>query len=400
MSKVAWLDYDGGAREKALQLLSAFQKRESRDELGLGTIRDALSDMLFPGTSTVQTRLRYMLFVPWMFRELEERGESGASFLRRADEEERRLVKILKAGRDSEGVIGARSGEYVKRLPSDIYWAGLGVWGIRQREESIEEYGRGISAWRLAEKAYLAAKKKRRAFEDAEGSVSAPEPMWCTFLPVAPPDFPKNAAFELTRDEALFLQGKILALQRGSLLETLAQRRYNVEVAYPWELDFPEHREVLGHARTFAHVTHGATVLYNVLLARRRLETTGASGDDENLRRHEEELNAWMAKMSIAETAKWDVDSFFRIVPGIPRRTREFVRTWRDCVVATGGKIDVEAAIRLVRIREQSLKGPRSRFTNASALEKWGGTSGGLPIYRWHRVHRFMLDLYDGLEAD
>ena len=28
MSKIAWLDYDGAAREKALQLLSAFQEKE------------------------------------------------------------------------------------------------------------------------------------------------------------------------------------------------------------------------------------------------------------------------------------------------------------------------------------------------------------------------------------
>ena len=38
MSKIAWLDYDGAAREKTLQLLSAFQEKESVDELGLGTL--------------------------------------------------------------------------------------------------------------------------------------------------------------------------------------------------------------------------------------------------------------------------------------------------------------------------------------------------------------------------
>ena len=33
--------------------------------MGLGSLRDALSDALFPGTSYLQTRLRYVLFVPW-----------------------------------------------------------------------------------------------------------------------------------------------------------------------------------------------------------------------------------------------------------------------------------------------------------------------------------------------
>jgi hypothetical protein len=149
MSKIAWLDYDGAAREKALQLLSAFQEKESVDELGLGTIRDALSNKMFPGTSTVMTRLRYMLFVPWIFKRLEDERVYSNSFLRRADDDERNLVRVLKAkyGDKEEGVIGARSGEFVKRLPSDIYWSGLHVWGIRQKDISIEEYGNGISSW-------------------------------------------------------------------------------------------------------------------------------------------------------------------------------------------------------------------------------------------------------------
>ena len=47
--------------------------RRSRDELGLGAVRDSIADHLFPGTSTIQTRLRYMLFIPWLFRTLEGR---------------------------------------------------------------------------------------------------------------------------------------------------------------------------------------------------------------------------------------------------------------------------------------------------------------------------------------
>lgn len=38
------------------------------DELGIGSIRDTFSDELFPGTSTIQTRARYFLFVPWIMQ--------------------------------------------------------------------------------------------------------------------------------------------------------------------------------------------------------------------------------------------------------------------------------------------------------------------------------------------
>ena len=67
-STLTWLDHDPTARERSLRILALFRVRDSRDELGLGAIRDSFSDKLFPGTSTIQTRLRYMLFVPWVYQ--------------------------------------------------------------------------------------------------------------------------------------------------------------------------------------------------------------------------------------------------------------------------------------------------------------------------------------------
>ena len=65
LSALTWIDHDPATRERTLRILSLFQKRDSREELGLVAIRDSFADRLFPGTSTIQTRLRYMFFVPW-----------------------------------------------------------------------------------------------------------------------------------------------------------------------------------------------------------------------------------------------------------------------------------------------------------------------------------------------
>jgi Family of unknown function (DUF6361) len=67
MSSLAWIDFDEAERQRAQRIMALFEERESRDELGLGAIRDSIADHLFPGTSTIQTRLRYMLFIPWLF---------------------------------------------------------------------------------------------------------------------------------------------------------------------------------------------------------------------------------------------------------------------------------------------------------------------------------------------
>ena len=65
-----WLDYSQTDQRRAREIVAMFSQRESRDELGLGGIRDALSDTLFPATSVVLTR-------PWGERS-EDRRRAGA----------------------------------------------------------------------------------------------------------------------------------------------------------------------------------------------------------------------------------------------------------------------------------------------------------------------------------
>ena len=70
MSLLAWIDFDDAERQRAQRVMALFQERETRDELGLGAIRNSIADHLFPRTSTIQTRLHYMLFIHWLYRAL------------------------------------------------------------------------------------------------------------------------------------------------------------------------------------------------------------------------------------------------------------------------------------------------------------------------------------------
>lgn len=130
-SSFTWLDYSEIERQKMLDILSALKEHETRDELGIGVIRDAFADMFFPGTSTIQTRARYFLFVPWMYRSLEEKKVPSSKIEKRARGEEVRLIRALLDSDDTDGVIGKDAKENLKRLPSSIYWQGMDAWGIR-----------------------------------------------------------------------------------------------------------------------------------------------------------------------------------------------------------------------------------------------------------------------------
>ncbi len=66
MNQIGWIDFSPTHRNKVMLVMDFFKEQGVIDELGLGTIRDAISDLLFPGTSTIQTRAKYFLLIPWI----------------------------------------------------------------------------------------------------------------------------------------------------------------------------------------------------------------------------------------------------------------------------------------------------------------------------------------------
>ena len=97
--------------------MALFQERESRDELGLGGIRDFIADHLFPGTSTIQTRLRYMLFIPWLFQILESSSSGADQLAAEARALENCLANALKAGGELAGSSGVTPGPICNVFP-------------------------------------------------------------------------------------------------------------------------------------------------------------------------------------------------------------------------------------------------------------------------------------------
>jgi hypothetical protein len=394
-SRLSWIDHSPAERERMQRVLALFQERETRDELGIGAIRDALADQLFPGTSTIQTRLRYMLFVPWIYREIERREVPSAKVAAAARQRELELTATLIPGGDF-GIFGRTARGDLKRLPSSVYWAGLGTWGIRRYPGTQERYHRWLDElYRLRRAAH------RREADDPEGygRVDA----WHPKLPPAPPGFPHGATFRLTRDEADFLRQRIVATSPGSLLAHLVVHARPADAAAAWmHPDYasfpPEARELLSHARRFAEAMQGAAVLYNLMLAE-------AAEHREREEEHRGSLGRWAQGLDVPALAGWDLDRFWalagRTTHTVTDRARLFVGRWIELLRRTGGAVADHAEARaLVRARETTLKRGRSRFTNPRALEQWGGYAGMAPItFRWPTVSTYLLDLSQAEEG-
>ena len=402
-SVLAWLDHDSQARERTLRILSLFQEKESRDELGLGSVRDSIADQLFPGTSTIQTRLRYMLFVPWIYRSLEERRLPAESFAIQADLLERQLVQPLMNSDDLTGIFGKTAGKRLKRLPSSVYWAGLGVWGIRLTPFSQSEYHRRIDeTYRRRAGLKKSEVDARARGDDVDQELRTATFSWHPRLPKPPEKFPSEIDFALSREEAGFVRDRIQVACSNSLLSYLVLHCESAEASAPWaHPDYgsfsDRHKELLTHARLFSEVMHGAALSYNIQLARLR-------NHDKLVAEHQANFDKWSASFPLQEIREWSVPRMWELTIGhghtVTPQTRSFVRQWIDCTrQSPKDLLSNNEALNLVRRREMKLKGTRSRFRNQRALEQWGGYSGvGRLVYRWPYVRVLLKDLYQGLK--
>lgn len=64
--QLGWIDFSKEDRQKAFDVINLLSEQGAVDELGIGVIRDAFANYFFPGTSTIQTRAKYFLIVPYM----------------------------------------------------------------------------------------------------------------------------------------------------------------------------------------------------------------------------------------------------------------------------------------------------------------------------------------------
>jgi hypothetical protein len=396
-SLLAWLDHSEEDQRRMRELVAMFTQEESRDELGIGAIRDAFSNQLFPGTSVIQTRARYFLFVPWIFRQGGGRGLSGSALRDWGEKRERWLIPALKRGGDESGLIGRVAGPGVKILPSTIYWSGLQTFGIARHSGSLDQALRAPG---------------RLASDEADELTDRTASIWHPTLPAPPPGFFsfEAATFDLSFEEASWLAERIEERAAESILGYLLVHRLEPQAgsSAPWDDPAMIHlpgvlQAVVEHGRLFSLAIRGAALLYNLLLARRARDLGFDTGDLSIS--YEEELDEWWREVSTdPAVARWDRTAFWEVVGGsqaqIATSTVRWVNAWLDRVAdgtAAMAKSDGGLAT-LIADRERRLKGAKSRLVNERLLANWRGESGvGRLVYRWGIARTHLADIFAGL---
>jgi hypothetical protein len=392
-STFTWLDSSEKQRRKMKDVLDLFREQGTRDELGISTIRDAFADALFPGTGALQTRARYFFFIPWMYQALEDRKVPSANIERRARRFEVDLIDVLADSDDPDGAIGRQSRAALQRLPSNIYWSGLGLLGIRKFQGSQDQYHRSLDRY------YGARRGNKNDDGERIDEISA---NWVN-LPSSPPDFPASAIFSLAAEEADYLSERIIAAAPASFLAFLMrQTEDRADKSVPWDSEILDAvdasiRRQLEHGRNFSMVMHGAAVLYNLMLSEK-------VNNDEWVQKYRTAFAEWSSELLASRDALENrpLDDLWRCIEdcgaAIGRPTRQFVTRWVELVTAAPrpeAVADAPIARALVHQREVSLKQALARLDNPRARELWTGAAGlGRLTYRWYNARILCTDIF------
>ena len=396
-SLIAWLDSTPEEQRAAREIVNLFSQKESRDELGIGQIRDALSDILFPGTSTLHTRARYFLLIPWCYTLGSTGDASGERLKLRGQQQERELIEVLRPqAKGQQGLIGVDAGAGLKRLPSEVYWAGLQQYGIVSRAANSESLGTLARA--LSDGAHELT--ERRSSDWAQ-------------VP-APPgeDFPKGltGGLDLSGEEANWLAERIIATNGESVLASLIRSRRVLTsgTQFPWDVasrkEFPE----VGHAELFSGLMHGAAILYNLLIAERYDANESLTRLPDSADYYRDELDAWrkvFLKQQQNRIATWDRGAFWGLVenknPHISGKTKNFVNSWiSGAQKADDSSLSSNRSLRRLVTDRELRKGKQSRLGNQKMLAKWSGASGvGELDFRWTNVKTIVNDIQRGRSA-
>ena len=401
-SSVGWLDHNDEASRKMNETLRALDEPSTLDPLGLGSIRDAFSDLLAPGTSTIHTRLRYFLFIAWICQRIEKSDTTATQFASRLRSDEATLIGCLRDGGETAGVQGYTSGAKLKRMPSSAYWGGLRIWGFRKRDWSLADYGRNITRLR-------ALKKADGADETIGNSLTT---IW-NDMPKAPANFLEAGVnFKLTTEEAQFIIQRIRESSQKSLLAFLCSNpRMANDTKFPWDINqdsLPaELKKLLFDAQNISELTLGPQLVYNLLIARRAGTELGRDVA-EDVEYQLELLNDWADTISarqdeLVEWAKQLNVLWLELGAGanIPKRASEFVAKMIHLTLENPHKFAEDPRVQtLVQQREFELKNNRSRFKNLEALKEWKSPGfGGQLSYRWRIAESYLSDLADALES-
>ena len=386
--ELGWIDFSKTERNKVLSVLDLLGEKGVLDEMGIAPIRDAYSDLFFPGTSTIQTRAKYFLIVPYAFRDLEFNNQYTYSKLRKTfnDTEERCAHVFLDINPDENGVIGKRSiqsNSWVQRTPASIYWAGLRKYHIFKGKMSIDQYIKYVTVQKQDRSNNVNMGNRSDESHDDENAGDAQKIHYFN-IPTYKRDWFDSLDMNLTYDEGQFLKNQIIESCPDSLMAHVLKDDVKEFLDIPSFADlhtligrFPEDiRANFWNAKDFSDFCFALRVVYNMIVS-------------ENKNKRASEI---YSTLDFEDISKIDVDGIMNTFGIFNPYLRKFLKDSREAMANN----DLDELKNIIQRREVFLKGiNRSKTAHPGeyGADEW--FAGEYLNYRFNVARDIMADIYE-----
>jgi len=413
-SNIGWIFLSKEDEGKTMKVLEMLQATGTVDELGVGVVRNALSDAMFPGITTIMTRAKYFFIVPRILHSYihDNKGKEDVIEYLRKEENELMMILANKVGfADNKGVIGISVAKFnhelpkqrhkeLIRKPSAIYWNGI---------KSYRLYIGDLSLANLLDK--INRKKgdssDLRHYSPMEGeSKDEKEDSKYLFeLPDRPKNWKENIDIELTPQEANFLKNKIIDQYPDSLLtyilknadagkQFLQAKSFSEMCELPFIEKLSEiNQKIVKHALYFWKLLEGAHIRYNILLH----EKHGSESQKlEFIKRWE----LWLEEIKQIDWKAFDMGFVWSIVlrekASVKQHTKTFINQWIEAI--KNNDSDINKMDAWIERQERLNKGVRSklRLGNDERYKEWVGISN--MEYRFSNAKTIMRDILKNLK--
>jgi dsDNA-binding SOS-regulon protein len=408
MSALGWIDFSSDDRTRVQEVLALLKEPGTLDELGIGQVRDAFSDVLFPGFSTIQTKARYFLAVPKILLDWAEqppakrRKQPLATYLREAENELARTLRAnyLADGLQPEGVIGHTVVDNggVARRPSSTYWNGLRVFNIVATSKSLAEFCRD---WKQESDEFVSVDAEE-GNDDVdhhfESEVRRP--------PESKGPWREGLTLALSKREADFLSERFRTAKglqnsvAAQLLSTdlaesaIAQEHERFAALSVWASHQTNLNSIcrarIASAQRFSDAVEGAHIIFNRLLAE-KLE------DAELKARCVDEYDRWKARVTQAHVfhstapQEW-LEASFTVGAAVNQRTSSFLHDWNDAMCRAVSQKKLDALVQAQAVKNKPGRSLLVRLPRTKS--NWYGMKE--LDYRWSTARRMLRDVTEG----
>lgn len=377
MFEIGWIDFSNKDRERAKRLLSFIKPEGQLDELGVGYIRDAISNQIFPGISTIQTRAKYFFIVTNILRDFaklnpsEKRKTTARNYLKTHEHEVKNRLRDLYDGKEGLGIIGVtlKERQQVKRNASEIYWNGLQTYRFLENGGlSLPQFLKNFSAPQTLERSVT--NEEKDDLMEIEGLEKIKTPIDNHWF--------QNLQLGLTEDEQGFFKSQILQPSNFKAYSLLVELMKNEElrnvfidaltfqdfVMQAQEIHFDiDVKENLVLAHDFSWLMEGVHLLYNHIL---KVHIFGANYTDYHL----DEYIDWRTQIEqlMIDFKGFNPSELYKHTKYSRNGTELFINAWWEYIKNTDPKaLPSSDILKFIENRERLSKGKKSRLSKPAS---------------------------------